>query len=122
MDSEKIHGRNSPIEKKQDGSRLPNALYAFWAEANVELQKQRFGQIVMDGEDLSIYCVWRQGLSNKRREDWDNFIATLQPGPSLVESLQEFAFDGEPEDSADEFISGIVNALQEPPEKKSNWF
>ena len=90
-----IEGRRAEGEH---GS-LPNLLYALWAEPAVEVQTKLFGKVVLADDSLFLYCLWRQGLTAEKARRWDEYLATLKPGPDLADRIRAFRFDDEPADT-----------------------
>lgn len=85
----------SPYPEDRD---MPNNLFAIWSEPDAEFQTAHFGQVLLEDDDLQIYCVWYESLADARREEWDDFIAGLTPGSALVDELAAFRFsDDAPE-------------------------
>ena len=74
---------------------LPNALFAMWSDPLVTFQKNRFGRVVLAGENLADYCDWRRDLSDTHGGEWDELILALKPGDELVQRLKDFKFEGE---------------------------
>lgn len=83
---------------RPDGSprSLPGILYAMWTEPAVETQTRCFGKVVLTDDSLFTYCLWRQGLTAEKAELWDEFVASLRPGPDLADRIRAFRFDDEP--------------------------
>jgi len=110
---------------------LPNTLFALWSEPNDTYQEEHFGRVVLDNENLGIYCQWRRELSKKRGRQWDKFVKSLEPGEELIEALNDFTFKGEREwpavstgDSkirsaiAYSVVSDLIKALNEAHDEK----
>jgi hypothetical protein len=75
---------------------LPKVLYALWSVPDAELQTKHFGKVVLTGEELAQYVLWRHGLSDEEAGEWDGFVATLEPGERLLEQLDAFRFTTDP--------------------------
>ncbi len=67
-------------------------VYAFTSD-----QKEHFGGVVLTGDELTEYCLWRSGQDKQRGDEWDAFLAGLRPGSELVKKLDAFRFPGEPD-------------------------
>ncbi len=76
----------------RQGCETPQLLYASWAEPDEAFQKEHLGRVMLEGERLAQYVVWRAGLSATQRREWSAFIADLRPGESLVGELKQFRF------------------------------
>ena len=85
------------IEGRTNASHFPFSCYASWAQADPEYQKEHFGKVVLTGDELTQYCLWRSSQDQQEGGEWDAFIASLQPGSGLVERVDAFRFPGEPE-------------------------
>ena len=84
------------IEDRTNASHLPFSCYANWAQADQEYQKEHFGKVALTGDDLTQYCLWRCSQDKQAADEWDAFVASLQPGSNLVKRLDAFRFPGEP--------------------------
>jgi hypothetical protein len=51
--------------------------------------------VVLIGDDLMEYCLWRSSQDSQRGGEWDAFLAGLKPGTGLIERLEAFRFSGE---------------------------
>jgi hypothetical protein len=85
------------IEDGTNASHFPFICYANWAQADQAYQKKHFGRVVLTGDALTQYCLWRSSQDKQRGGEWDAFVANLQPGSGLVKKLDAFRFPGEPE-------------------------
>ena len=74
---------------------LPNVVYAMWSEPDAGYQAERFGLLVFDDERLRDHVLWRAGLSEKRRLEWDEFVETLRPDENIFPALRAFSFSDE---------------------------
>ena len=86
----------SDIEQVDKVGHVPAFCYANWSQPDETAQKQHFGKVLLSGDDLSQYCLWRGGLEQNRAAEWDAFLAGLQPGPGLRAQIEAFRFAGEP--------------------------
>ena len=73
---------------------LPALFYAFWSMPNEDFQRERFGKVVLAGEPLAEYCVWRKGLTVAEGEEWDQWLSTLAPD-NVMQRLKEFRFSSD---------------------------
>ena len=91
-------GRVEWLKKKIKGkSGLPAFVYAYWSEPEVKFQKKRFGKVVLEGQNLGEYVLWRSGLGKQEGIEWDDFLKSLKPGkaPELLEKVAAFRFKSE---------------------------
>jgi hypothetical protein len=85
------------IEDRTNASHFPFFCYASWAQADQEYQKKHFGRVVLTGDELTQYCLWRSSQDKPEGGEWDAFVASLEPGSGLVERVDAFRFPGEPD-------------------------
>ncbi len=74
--------------------------YAAWSTPNKQFQTEHFGKLVLKGENLAEYCLWREGLSQEDAEEWDSFLLTLHPGTELAKKLASFRFSADPPEAS----------------------
>jgi hypothetical protein len=86
----------SDIEDRTNASHFPFFCYASWAQADRQFQKRHFGRMILAGDSLTRYCLWRGSLDQQDGDEWDAFVASLRPGPGLAEKIEAFRFIGEP--------------------------
>lgn len=84
------------IEERTNATHVPFVCYASWVQADEVFQVKHFGKTAIAGDDLVQYCLWRNSLDSQRGEEWDTFIATLEPDAGLTAKLAAFRFAGEP--------------------------
>jgi hypothetical protein len=84
------------IEGRTNASHFPFSCYASWAQADQEYQKEHFGRVALTGDELTQYCLWRSSQDQQEGDEWDAFVASLQPGSGLAERIAAFRFTGEP--------------------------
>ena len=87
----------SDIEDRTNAFHFPFSCYASWAQADQEFQEKHFGKLALAGDNLTQYCLWRSGQDQQSGDEWDAFIAGLQPGSGLVKKLDAFRFPDEPD-------------------------
>jgi len=85
------------IEDRTNASHFPFVCYASWAQADQAYQKKHFGRVILTGDELTQYCLWRSSQDKQAGGEWDAFVASLQPGSGLVKKLDAFRFPGEPD-------------------------
>jgi hypothetical protein len=101
------HAPNHTNGKWQDGQvvweasleadrALPAFCYANWTEPDARFQKNHFGLVILDGDALTQYCLWQCGLGGQQAQEWESFLAGLQPGPELKQKLEAFQFTSQP--------------------------
>lgn len=91
-----------------DNIHLPTFFYASWGEPNVEFQQKHFGRVVLAGENMAQYCVWRESLNEENAKEWDSFILSLSPGEDLEGRLNSFRFSSERQKEQDEDKSDLA--------------
>jgi hypothetical protein len=85
------------IEERTNVSHFPFSCYASWVQADQVYQTEHFGKVVLTGDELIQYCLWRSGQDKQRGDEWDAFLAGLRSGNDLVKKLDAFRFPGEPD-------------------------
>jgi len=88
---------DTDLEGRTNATHLPFSCYASWALPDEGFQTAHFGKVVLTGDDLTEYCLWRSSQDSQRGGEWDDFIAGLKPGNDLVQRLDAFRFSGEPQ-------------------------
>jgi hypothetical protein len=73
------------------GATLPQVLFAKWGEPDEKFQRRHLGWVALSNE-LVEYNEWYFGLDADQRGQWDAFVATLSPGPKLIQKLNQFRF------------------------------
>src|ERR1035437_2443998 len=86
----------SDIFSRTNATHLPFSCYASWVQADEEFQKAHLGKVLLTGDELTQYCLWRSGQDAQHGGEWDAFLARLKPGTGLKEKLDAFRFSGEP--------------------------
>ncbi|HSY19751.1 MAG TPA: hypothetical protein VK815_15515 [Candidatus Acidoferrales bacterium] len=81
---------------------LPVLCYASWNNPDEMFQKAHFGRVLLEGDELSKYNLWRSGLSEQGSREWDAFLAGLQPGAGLKKQIEAFL----PAHGEDQFEAG----------------
>ncbi|MCA9177412.1 MAG: hypothetical protein KDB14_23165 [Planctomycetales bacterium] len=75
--------------------RLPSGQFAAWVEPNEAYQTKRFGKVLLDGEPLAKYVMWRRGLTDAEGRLWDAFMDGLAPTDDLAARIGAFEFPGD---------------------------
>ncbi len=75
---------------------LPQFCFAVWCRPNEAAQKEHFGGLVLDGEDLAEYALWYCGLTKGEAQEWDRFVATLRANGDWKAALEKFRFSTDP--------------------------
>jgi hypothetical protein len=83
------------IEDRTSASHVPFFCYASWVKADDQYQIKHFGKVVITGDELTQYCLWRSSQDEKEGGEWDAFIASLRAGSGLAERIDAFRFSGE---------------------------
>ncbi|NOS70147.1 MAG: hypothetical protein HOP33_09480 [Verrucomicrobia bacterium] len=86
----------SNLDDREQATRLPAFCYASWAAADATFQKNHFGSVILTGESLLEYCLWRASLNTKQAGQWEAMLAGLKADTSVVGSLDAFRFSDEP--------------------------
>lgn len=86
----------SDVQMKEKASGVPTFCYASWCDPDEKFQKEHFGRVILVGDELIQYCLWRGGLGEKRGVEWDAMLAGLQRGAGWKEKLEGFRFSDEP--------------------------
>ena len=69
---------------------LPVLCYASWSDPQVEFQTSHFGQVILDGDELTEYCLWRNTLNAKQAGEWETILAGLHTGQKFRDQLETF--------------------------------
>src|SRR5882724_10011019 len=85
----------SDLQQKEDAVGLPTVCYASWADSDEKFQEEHFGRVILGGDELIQYCLWRGRLEERRGAEWDAMLAGLQRGVGWKEKLEAFHFSDE---------------------------
>lgn len=107
-DSTKLKWTEKPLPNAEA---LSSRVYAVWDEPNELAQKLIFGRTALAEESLLQYCLWYRGLTDPERTAWDDFLATLQPGPKFKEQIEAFRFPGEPAETETPLVAPAAEAI-----------
>jgi hypothetical protein len=80
---------------------LPAVFFAAWSTPDRKFQEDRFGKVLLQGEDLSEYVAWHRALKPEEAKEWKNFLGSLTPGPGLKKAVESFRFSGDPKVNAE---------------------
>jgi hypothetical protein len=69
--------------------------YAAWSEPEAAFQKEHFGRVILKGDELMSYCLWRAGLAAPRIAEWDALMNSLRPQEEIKAKLDAFHFSDE---------------------------
>jgi hypothetical protein len=106
----------SELEAAKPAKRLPVFCYADWSRPDPEFQQQHFGRVILSGDELLKYCLWRGGLAEKQAGEWETFLSGLKPDDALSKTLAAFRF-ADHSSAADPGKDLIKSALQQKIEK-----
>lgn len=109
-------------------STVPTICYAVWANPDEKFQKDRFVKVILEGEELMKYCIWRKGLTPKEGQEWEAMLKTLRPDEASIAKVSAFRFSHEPPrpttepatqphrcaDGGIEVITGALRAATQP--------
>jgi len=85
----------APLEAATNAARLPVVCYASWSEPDEKFQTEHFGRVLLRGDDLQNYCVWRGGLAPAAATEWDSMLAGLPAGENWATRVEAFRFSSE---------------------------
>jgi len=98
------------IEGRTNAAHLPFSCYASWAQVDQDFQQEHLGKVALTGEELTKYCLWRSSQDKLAGDEWDAFVASLQPGSNLVQRIDAYRLPGEPNQEG-------TNSQQETPSR-----
>jgi hypothetical protein len=75
---------------------LPAMFFAAWSVPDEKFQEDHFGKVLLQGEDLAQYVLWRRGLKPEEAREWNGFLDHLKPGPGLKKAVNAFRFSTDP--------------------------
>ncbi len=84
------------LAERTGSIQLPAFCYASWMEAQETFQRTHFGNVVLKGDDLLQYCLWRGALDDKQAREWETFLSGMQPSEGLADRIGKFRFSGGP--------------------------
>jgi len=88
---------DTDIEDRTEAAHFPFFCYASWAQPDETFQRAHFGRVILTGDELTKYCLWRCSLNAQEGGQWDTLLASLLPGSGLAETVDAFRFQGETE-------------------------
>jgi len=71
---------------------LPFICWATWVQPDSAAQHRLFGDVELDDDELSGYCVWFNTLDAKHQAEWNKMLGRLRPGK--LKPLERFRFSG----------------------------
>jgi len=83
---------------KRDGKTtfLPEICYAIWSQPDEKFQKAHFGKVILTGQPLMNYCLWRQGCDADGAKLWNAVLVKHKPGKDLEAAVQAAADPDKP--------------------------
>ena len=66
-------------------SPLSHICYAVWTSPDAGFQKEHFGRVILDGQELALYCGWQKGLTADESRQWDEVLKTVRPATAKAE-------------------------------------
>ena len=75
-----------------DSQHLPLLCHALWCRENAGFQTAHFGRVILVGQNLAEYCLWRKSLTAAEARKWDTFLASCKPGRKLPQRIKHFNF------------------------------
>jgi hypothetical protein len=101
----------SSLEVKTNRVHMPVSCYAAWSQPNDAVQKEHFGRALLTGDNLILYCLWRDGLDSAQGQEWEAFLAGLKPGKQLADTIEAFQFAGEAKSTNASTLSSLPREL-----------
>ena len=83
---------DSMLDNAETPGRIPVLCYANWSQPDEAVQRRHFGRVLLRGDELSQYCLWRAALDEKQSVEWEAFLTGLEPGPGLAGQIHRFQF------------------------------
>ena len=99
-------------------NRLPVFCYASWSQPDEAFQQEHFGRVMLGGDELLKYCLWRGGLDVAQSGEWEKLLLAWQPGEAWTNQLAAFQFSGAEltNSSAADFGKNLIkSALEHKP-------
>jgi hypothetical protein len=56
-----------------------------WASPDASFQKEHFGRVILDGQELALYCLWQKCLTADEAKQWDEVLKTVRPATAEAE-------------------------------------
>ena len=99
---------------KRDGKTtfLPEICYALWPGPDEKFQKAHFGKVILTGEPLLNYCLWRKGLADDEAKLWDAVLMKHKPGEDLEAAVKAAADPNKPMPYIEEGLKLLQKALK----------
>ncbi|MEI8289336.1 MAG: hypothetical protein WCH99_07670 [Verrucomicrobiota bacterium] len=91
-----------------DNRALPAFCFASWSSPDIGFQKVHFGRVLLAGDELTQYCQWQCSLGREQIQQWELYLAGLQPDQELKKKLAAFQFTSQ---SASATVKGKPNQL-----------
>jgi hypothetical protein len=95
-EEKQVRWSRSLLTADSESTEFPAMCYAFWTMPHAKTQTERFGKVILDGEELAAYGLWHRGLSPAEAKEWEMFIESLKPGSDLPGRVRSFRFSNEP--------------------------
>jgi hypothetical protein len=110
----------------EENRALPAFCFASWSSPDAQFQKAHFGRVLLDGDELTQYCLWQSGLGGEQIHEWETFLTGLLPGEELKKNFEDFHFTAEPalpavNDKPSQFAIGrklLIDAFGKEPGSK----
>lgn len=67
--------------------RIPTTCSTAWVKPNRGFQVRHFGKVVLEGEKLFRYCLWRKGLTEEESKRWETALLQCTPEKNIVTAL-----------------------------------
>lgn len=82
----------SGLESREPAARLPVFCFANWTQPDEGFQREHFGRVALNGDELLKYCLWRGGLHVALADEWEKLLTSCRPGGELTNRLAAFEF------------------------------
>ncbi len=66
-------------------SPLSHICYAVWVSPDAGFQRRHFGRVILDAQELALYCGWQKGLTADESRQWDEVLKTVRPATAEAE-------------------------------------
>ncbi|MDZ4830134.1 MAG: hypothetical protein SGJ09_08060 [Phycisphaerae bacterium] len=77
-------------ERSRRTTLYPSVYFAAWSEPDEPAQRRIFGEVVLDSDQLTAYCLWREALPTALAKRWESALDELERTgvPTAVAALE----------------------------------
>ena len=104
--------KGSLTARDGDTTFLPEICYAVWSEPDEKFQKAHFGKVILTGQPLADYCLWRRSLAADEAKLWDAVLMKHKPGKDLEAAVKAAGDPNKPMPYIEEGLKLLQNALK----------